>query len=155
RLDALYVQHERGAGPSRLDDAALSAYIRSIGESDQVFAWLLGELAAQIGGTQPLSLEPRPLRPARLADLYWLTHLMPLETRSLRRPLPARGFESEIEELFLSVPDITQNRWLDIAAEVAFCLQAAGEGDSREVTELLSSLAANQDAAGQVHDPSA
>src|SRR5262249_36245239 len=101
RLDAIYVQHERGAGGARLDDAALTRYIRSIAESDPVFAWLLGELAAQIGGTQPLVLERRPLRhAARIADLYWLTHLFLLETRYFRRPLPAHGFEAEIEELF-------------------------------------------------------
>src|SRR5262249_22982421 len=29
RLDALYIQHERAAGTARLDDAALSRYIRS------------------------------------------------------------------------------------------------------------------------------
>jgi len=143
------------APPISLDDAGLGGYIRSIAETDGVFAWLLGELASQIGGTQPLSLEPRPFRHERLPDLYWLTHLFLLETRYLRRPLPARGFESELEELFLAVPEIRTQRWLDIAAEVAFCLQAAGETDSHEHVLLLECLAEHQEASGQVRDPSA
>ena len=150
RLDAIYVARERGlAAP--LDGPALSRYVQDIASAHGLFAWLIGAEAALVGGPTPHSFPPRPFRArSRLADLYWLTHLVLLDTRFLRRPLDASLWAAEIEEMFLAVPWVGAERHLDIAAELAFCLEAAGETATGETRALLALLAAHQADDGRI-----
>jgi D-amino peptidase len=118
-----------------------------------VFAWLMGEIAHQIGLPGRLSLPPRAFRRRhRLVDVLWLTHLFLLETRYLRRPLPA-GWGGMTEELVLAVPYLLRDGHLDPAGEVALCLVAAGEDRAPEREVILSALAAHQQPDGSVSEP--
>lgn len=153
RLDALYVAHEHGI-PRSIDHAELQRYIVSLTSSQPLFAWLLSELAAQMGVARTITFPVRPLRHrARLPDLYWLTHEVLLETRYLSLPLPTRGWEVRTEELALAVPELVAEARADLAAEVAICLQAAGEGDSAEHARVVAMLAKLQEPSGRVIDP--
>jgi uncharacterized protein DUF6895 len=73
--------------------------------------------------------------------------------RYLHRPLPRAGWESRIEELFLATPFVAAHALLDLAAEICFCLEIAGEGRSPELRELLALLAAHQQPDGRVVEP--
>jgi D-amino peptidase len=151
RLDAVYVLRERGRAAT-VDSAELERCISAVFERDPIWGWLLGELAHQLGLPGRVSLaDPRPLRRThRLADLYWLTHLFLLETRYLRRPLPRSGFESMTEELLLAAPAVVAQHELDLAAELAFCMVAAGEAHAPERAHVLDALARAQAADGTV-----
>jgi len=76
-----------------------------------------------------------------------------LSTDYLRRPL-APGLEAEIEELTLAVPEVLAEERIDLAAEIALALQAAGEVEIAEHHDLLARLAARQHPDGSVADPS-
>jgi D-amino peptidase len=150
RLDAAYVCAERGVPHRRLD--GLPAYVRTIHVGAPLFAWLLWEIGRQIGLCPRVQFPTRPLRPARIADLYWLTHLFLLETRYLRRRFEPAGWGSEIEELLLATPETLANGWIDLVGELAICLQLAGEDDSAEHGRLLAALLAAQHADGAILD---
>ena len=99
RLDGIYLLAERGT-PREVDAWALRQYVRGVAQGGEaIWAWLMAELMAQLGWVRPVTYPPRALRDWRLADLYWATHLFLLETRYLRKPLPATGFETLVEEL--------------------------------------------------------
>jgi D-amino peptidase len=152
RMDAAYVRAERG-GPARLD--RVQPYVRSIGQKNTLAAWLIWEMGVQIGLCPPSKVPPRPLRPyARVQDLYWLTHLFFLAIRYGARPFDPTGWEAETEELLLAVPWVLAEQRLDLAAEIAVCLQLSGERDSREHGAILSALLAAQRDDGAVIDPS-
>jgi D-amino peptidase len=158
RLDALYVAHERGAGRAPGPDGAqLAAYVRDLVGRNAVFAWLMGEIAHQIGLPGRLSLRPRPFRRRhRMVDVLWITHLFLLETRYLQRKLssgPSSGWGCMTEELLLAVPFLLRDGHLDAAGEVALCLVAAGEGRAAERAVVLSALAAHQQPDGSVAEP--
>jgi D-amino peptidase len=150
RLDGAYVRASRGLAHSRFPE--LRDYARSIGDQDPTMAWLLWQMATQAGWCEPIAFPERALRRySRNLDLYWLTHLYLLATRYLRAPLPA-GWTSDTEELLLAAPELIATRHLDLAAEVAVCLQLAGEDDSDEHRALLRALADGQEPDGTIHD---
>jgi D-amino peptidase len=153
RVDAGYVRFERGLGHPRLD--ALPAYVRAIHVQNPLYAWLLWELGQQIGVCPRVQFPTRPLRRARLPDLYWLTHLFLLETRYLRRRFDPADWASEIEELFLATPEALARGWIDVGAELAMCLQLAGEDDTLEHGRLIAALLAAQRDDGVVIDAQA
>jgi D-amino peptidase len=157
RVDAAWLAHERGLEGPGPDTASLSRYLRALAlDGQDIFAWLLGEMAHQAGLCERPPIEGRPLRErARREDLFWLTHRFLLRTRFLRRALPARGCEAEIEELLLAAPFVLAGGQGDLAAQVAFCLQRAWEGTSAEHRALLRFLADQQREDGSVPDPSA
>jgi D-amino peptidase len=149
RLDAVYVLHERGS-PVRPDGDALARYIVAWRDRDPLHAWLMGELGRQIGLPPPPPPE-RPFRPDhRIRDLYRVTHLFLLATRYLRHPLPATSWESFTEQLLLAAPVLVEQGFLDLAAEVAICLQLAGEDHAPERSRILAALAVHQRADGSV-----
>jgi len=146
RLDALYL------APRAFDVDEVARYVVWLaGAAPPVWAWLMAELLAQMGHARPVRLPAR--QPARDADLYALTHLPLLSTDYLRRPL-APGLEAEIEELTLAVPEVLAEERIDLAAEIALALQAAGEVEIAEHHDLLARLAARQHPDGSVADPS-
>ncbi len=154
RLDAIYVLHERGH-PAPVDGDQLARFASTTRSSNVPFAWLLGEIAHQIGLPGRLALPPRPYRRGmRIIDLFWVTHQILLETRYLRKPLPARGWETATEELLLATPFVVENGHLDLAAQLCFCLTTAGEGRAPERERLLASLASHQNSRGEVIEDS-
>ena len=154
RVDALYLAAERGADRA-FDVNGLARYLRRIVTTEPLFAWLLDEMAAQLGRTRTLALPERALRAvSRAHDLYWLTHLYLLATRYLRRPLPRRGWETRTEELCLATPFVASGLRTDLGAEVALCLQLAGEEETGEHRRLLALLRDHQQPDGRVADPS-
>jgi D-amino peptidase len=153
RLDSIYVQRERSI-EAPVDAQALADYIRRLAPAQPLFAWLMSELAAQIGVPRPVTFPPRPLRMrSRLADLYWLTHEFLLDTRYLRRALPRRGWESRVEELCLAVPELVQQQRVDVVGEIALCLQLAGEHATAEHAEIVDFLRRHQEPGGRTVDP--
>jgi hypothetical protein len=156
RLDALYLRRLRGGGRADVDEAALASCVQAIAEADLLYGWLLAELAAASGLRRPLSAPPRALRrQSRAHDLYWLTHLFLLATDYLARRLPATGWESEIEELLAGATYAVESEQVDLAAEIAVCLQLAGEEAAADNREILALLARYQQRDGSVQDPSA
>jgi D-amino peptidase len=154
RVDALYLGHHHGAARAG-DTLGLTAYVRSVAEAAPIFAWLLGELMADLGLARPVILPERALRAkSRLHDLYWLTHLYLLDTRYLARPLAPAAWETRTEELLLATPWALAGRRMDVAAEIAICLQLAGEGETAEHHRILGALRAGQHPDGRVADPS-
>lgn len=153
RLDGLYVRSERGEACA-IDSESFAACLSSLMERGEVLhAWLLAEIAAQLGVEARPALPPRYFRHGdRLRDLYWLTHLFLLKTRYLRCPLPPHALGAEIEELFLATGWVVEQGLADLAAELAFCLQSAGEHRSREHRSLLGFLSRRQSADGTIAD---
>jgi D-amino peptidase len=141
RVDAAYL-----AGGD-LDPAELAA---CLGRLHPLYAWLLCEIARQLGAAVP---DLPPFRPrSRVEDLYLETHRILLETRYLRRPLPTWP---PVERLVLAAPWVRAGRHVDLAAELCFCMQAAGEAACSEHADLIALVAAHQGEGGLVSDPSA
>ncbi len=156
RLDALYLRSLRGHAPlGSVDTQALRDYVMfGSFASGRLWGWLMSELAGRAGLLPRPHPSPRVLRQTRRADdLYWVTHLFLLQTDYLARPLPKDVLLAEREELLLACDWLVRTRQVDLAAEVAFCLQAADEHDTAEHRALLSLLAQNQRRDGTVEDP--
>ncbi len=155
RLDALYVRRERGLPAGRVNRAELARYVVWVGATyGPLPGWLLAELACAFGGKAPALRGTRPLRPShRVEDLYWTTHLFLLETRYLRRPLAEGRLERETEELLLATPWVVEQGLVDLAAEVAFCLQVAGEASSAEHGAALALVVRSQGHGGAIVEP--
>jgi hypothetical protein len=154
RLDALYVSSVHGV-PRPFSTAGACAYAAWLArDAPAIWAWLFVEILALLGVDRPLRVPPRAMRDERTADLYWLTHLVLLETHYLRAPPVPGRLDAAIEELLLATPEVLAGRQIDLAAEIALCLQATGEAQTAEHRALLDLLSAHQDAAGRVVDPS-
>ncbi len=154
RVDACYVRRERGLAHPLPDPFAFKGYLEHLdAEGYGTHAWLLGELLAACGLDARLPFPERALRPhSRILDMYWLTHLYLLDTRYLRRPLTHPEAAGWTEELLLAVPWLIAHSHLDLGAEVAFCLQLAGEEGSGGHHALLEALARHQREDGRVLD---
>lgn len=156
RLDAWYLLRERGMEGPVPDPQQLSAcLLRMQQEGDGLYAWLLSEMAVSQGLDLPVPVPMPGQRPgARLERLYVLTHRLLLDSRFLSRPLPESGLETETEALLLAVPWVVAQGHVDLAAEMAFCLQLAGELDCREHGQLLQRVIAAQAEDGTIVDTS-
>lgn len=154
RADACYVRQERGLSHPMPDPFALQRYLKHLDtEGFGMHAWLIGELYAALQLDARLSIPERAFRSqSRILDTYWLTHLYLLDTRYLRRPLADPRASAWTEELLLAVPWLIAQRHADLGAEVAFCLQLAGEAGSGGHRALMEALAALQRADGRVLD---
>lgn len=143
RVDACYVRRERGLAHPPPDPFAFRRYLEHLdAEGYGPHAWLMGELLAACGLDARLPFPERAMRPhSRILDLYWLTHLYLLDTRYLRAPLKHPEAAGWTEELLLSVPWLLSQGHVDLAGEVAFCLQLAGEEDSGGCEALMAALA--------------
>ncbi len=139
RVDAWYVRRERGLPHAPLEPSALRAYLESIDdEGHGIHAWLLGEMAASCGLDVRLLVPERAYRDmSHLVDLYWLTHLYLLDTHYLRAPLRDSRAAAWTEELLVATPWLVEQGHVDLAAEVAFCLQCAGEAGGGAHEALL------------------
>ncbi|HEX8825843.1 MAG TPA: hypothetical protein VF794_38385, partial [Archangium sp.] len=152
RVDAWFVRRERGLPHAPLDPPVLRAYLEHLDtEGHGIYAWLLGEIAASCGLDVRLSIPERALRGvSRLADLYWLTHLYLLDTRYLRTPPRDSRAVAWTEELLVATPSIVDQGQVDLAAEVAFCLQCVDEVGGGAHEALLSLLIAHQQSDGRL-----
>lgn len=152
RVDAWYVRRERGLPHAPLEPHVLRAYLEHLdGEGDGLYAWLLGEMAATCGLDVRLSIPERAFRDAsRLVDLYWLTHLYLLDTRYLRHPPSNPGATGWTEELLVATPWVVEQGNVDLAAELAFCLQCDGEAGGGAHESLLALIAEHQQPEGDL-----
>jgi D-amino peptidase len=154
RVDAWYICHVRGLESSAPPDEDLRRYLEFLdAEGYPIYAWLLGELALTCGVDVRLPALERPQRgDAFPADLYWLTHLFLLDTHYLHRPLSDARAPEWIEELLLAVPRLIAEGQADLAAEVALCLQCAGEAGGAVHEALLELIIRRQQPGGEVKD---
>lgn len=155
RLDGLYLLRLRGLPAASPAPDELCRYVEGVLQvRGKLWGWLFAELSRAIGVEPPFSLE-RACRDgsSRLEDLYWLTHLFLLQTGYLRSPLAPGTLAAETEELLLAAPWAVEQGSVDVAAELAFCLQAAGERQSPEHSALLALLAREQRADGSMKTP--
>ncbi|MGZ3461333.1 MAG: hypothetical protein ACXU86_22815, partial [Archangium sp.] len=137
-----------------LEPHLLRAYLEHLeAEGHRLHAWLLGEMAATCGLDVRLSLPERALRDmSRLADLYWLTHLYLLDTRYLRAAPKNPNVAPWTEELLVATPWVVEQGHVELAAELAFCLQCAGEAGGGAHEALLALLAGRQHPEGHLED---
>jgi D-amino peptidase len=154
RVDAWYVRRERGLPHAPLEPSVLRAYLESLdAEGHGLHAWLLGEMAASCGLDVRLPVPERAYRDvSRLVDLYWLTHLYLLDTRYLRAPLRDARAEAWTEELLVATPWLVAQGHVDLAAEVAFCLQCAGEAGGGAHEALLALLVTHSRSEGALSE---
>ncbi|MCY1073510.1 M55 family metallopeptidase [Archangium lansingense] len=154
RVDAWYVRRERGLSHAPLEPYLLRSYLEHLdGEGHGLHAWLLGEMAASRGLDVRLSIPARAMREAsRVADLYWLTHLYLLDTRYLRAAPSHPDAVVWTEELLVATPWVVEQANVDLAAELAFCLQCVGEAGGGAHEALLSLLVEHQQPDGCMED---
>lgn len=151
RVDAWYVRRERGLPHAPLEPHVLRAYLEHLdAENYSLHAWLLGEMAASCGLDVRLSIPERAFRDTRLVDLYWLTHLYLLDTRYLRQPLGHPSATGWTEELLVATPWVMEQGNVDLAAELAFCLQCGGEAGGGAHAALLRMIAEHQQPEGDL-----
>lgn len=150
RVDAWFVRHERSLPNRSLEPAALRAYLEHLDDTGSgMHAWLLGEIVALCGVDVRLPIAPRALRElSRLMDLYWLTHLYLLDSRYLRLPVRAPDAGTWTEDLREALPWVLEQGNVDLAGELAFCLQCVGEVRGAPHAALLSFLAEQQEPGG-------
>jgi D-amino peptidase len=156
RIDAWYILRERGLPCEPADREELRQYIEHLHALEMhAHAWMLGEMAATQGVDVRLAYPWRPYRQrSRLVDLYWLTHEFLFATHYMRLPLSVTGWESRIEELFMATPWLIEHGHVDLAAEVALCLQMVGEQASIRHRQLVEFLLSRQREDGVLLDGS-
>jgi D-amino peptidase len=154
RVDAWYVRHMRGLESSAPPAEELRRYLELLeAEGLSIYAWLLGELALACGVDVRLPHLERPQRGDSFpADLYWLTHLFLVDTHYLHRPLSDARAPEWTEELLLAAPRLIAEGQADLGAEVALCLQCAGEVGGGVHEALLELILRRQQPGGEVTD---
>lgn len=157
RVDACFVRHERGAVGPALDGEELGAMLwRLVISGDRIHAFILGEMAALLGVDARIPLGVRPYRGNdRTEDLYWLTHVLLIASRYLAEPACRNELAGPIAELSEAVPWVLESQQVDLAAELAICLQLVGEHRTPEHHALLALLESHTGSDGLVRDPSA
>jgi D-amino peptidase len=154
RVDAWYVRHMRGLESAAPPAEELHRYLKLLeAEGLSIYAWLMGELALACGVDVRLpSVERPPRGDSFLVDLYWLTHLFLVDTHYLHRPLSDARAPEWVEELLLTAPRLIAEGQADLAAEVALCLQCAGEAGGGAHEALLELVLRRQQPGGEVKD---
>lgn len=154
RLDAVYIRHQRNLAPALPDRSEFERYVLHLDETgDSIYSWLLCELMKPCGLLLPIVFPDRPFKPhSRPLDLYQVTHLYLLDTHYLRAPLRSPEAPSWTQDLLEAGPWLLEQRHLDLAAEVAFCLEAAGETGSEACQLILDALVQAQQPDGSVTD---
>lgn len=159
RVDAWYLRRLRGLPQEAPDAKGLAKALQHLVDSDDViYAWLLGELGAKAGVDVRVFLpagvdDERHFRGAsRLHDLYWVTHLVLLDTDYFARPLAHAGATGWLAALLAGIPWALEARAWDVGAELLFCLAFAGETHAAAFDALLSALAEALEADGAITD---
>ena len=156
RVDAWFIRNRRGLPCTEPDPQEFSAYLHHLdAHGYALHAWLLGEMAAYVGLDARLRYPPRMYRGgSRLWDLYWLTHEFFLATDYMRQPARVRAWATQLEELAMATPWAIEKGHADLAAELALCMQMAGEYASPRHHDLLAFLRSAQGADGVLFDGS-
>ena len=154
-LDAAYALKRHHRPPMALPSVeVLTKHLEALLEKEgQMWPWLMAATARGLGLPIGLRFPVRPYRgEMREADVYWLTHELLLMCDFFAVPLRPDGLESRAEELFLAVPWLLSQDLLDVAAEVAWCLQLLGEDESFEHAAILRALRLRQASDGSVQE---
>jgi len=154
RVDAVYILRERKLPAVLPEPTAFMRYLQHLDEQGAgIYAWLMGELMKACGLTVPFVFPERPFKSvSRMLDIYWVTHLYLLDTHYLRAPLRSPDAREWTEDLLASASWLLEERRFDLAAEVAVCLQVAGEAGSDAHREILDALVRVQQPDGSVLD---
>lgn len=156
RLDVALVRRLHGLPgdpPDPADTTALVEGVRRLGWP--LLAWLLAELARAVGVDLPRPAAPIACRrTAPVAYLYYLTHVVLLQTGYLHHRRPRGGLSrTQLTRLGRWVPEVAAAGRVDLAAEVAFSLQAAGCPDEA-AAPALALICRQVTDVGCVPDPS-
>lgn len=154
RVDAVYILRERKLPAVLPEPTAFMRYLQHLDEQGAgIYAWLMGELMKACGLTVPFVFPERPFKSvSRMLDIYWVTHLYLLDTHYLRAPLRSPDAREWTEDLLASASWLLEERRFDLAAEVAVCLQVAGEAGSDAHRMILDALVRAQQPDGSVLD---
>jgi D-amino peptidase len=154
RVDAVYILHERNLPAALPEPTAFMRYLQHLDQQGAgIYAWLMGELMKACGLTVPFVFPERPFKSlSRMLDIYWVTHLYLLDTHYLRAPLRSPDAPQWTEDLLASASWLVEEQRFDLAAEVAVCLQVAGEAGSDAHRMLLDALVRAQQPDGRVRD---
>lgn len=134
RLDALYFRALHGL-PRREVSGDLQALVDRVSDDSILVAWLLAELA------QALDLDVNGPEPEGLSGAeraYWRTHQVLLWTSYLRDPLPEDTPEEVLAELDQALAMRLVMGDIDPAAEMIFCLTAAGRSIPAAYVDVLA-----------------
>lgn len=104
-----------------------------------VFVWTLATMALQLGVQPGIALPNRRAVGGSLPrhhDLYWLTHLFLVESRLLHAPMNGPRL-AETDELETGASWVVEGGFVDLAAEMATCLQATGRFTTEAHQRLL------------------
>jgi hypothetical protein len=155
RIDAAYVLHQRAGVSCGLQAEELKALLRSLAESgDTLHAWVLGEMAAQMGIDRRVIVEARWFQGrSQVHDLYWCTHRVLLASRFLHVALRHKDWSSELDTCVLAGPWIEETENIDLAGEVLFCIQHCAAEPSGLYGRLLEWLVSCQRADGSFGAP--
>jgi hypothetical protein len=146
-VDAWYLRHVYRLPHAPPDRDAFADALRALDADDQLlYAWLLGELGAKCGLDVRVPLErPRPfVNVSRLHDGYWLTHLVLLDTDYLTRPVSHPDAPDWADALANFAPWLAKHGNLDLAGEVALCLDVLGR-DPTPVLRLVQAAPPGDD----------
>ncbi|MDP3503891.1 MAG: hypothetical protein Q8S33_26370 [Myxococcales bacterium] len=134
RLDAHYFRALYGLENPPLPVADVRAAVAGVTEQSVLAGWLLAELAGALGVDVEV---PDPSGLTGMERTYWRTHQILLWTSYLRDPLETEGADEALDELALALPVRLAWGEIDPAAEIIFCLQAAGRVVDPEFLERL------------------
>jgi D-amino peptidase len=137
RVDAWYVCRERRAPGSGIHPReAQEAIDMLLWRGHALYAWLVTRLLRQGGSPGILPMEDPALDDPLLA-IYFDTHRVLLATRYLRTPPEGGDLEAVVARLRRATPGVVERRQVDLGAEIAFALQAAGGTAAPEHAALV------------------
>jgi hypothetical protein len=159
-IDIWYVLRERNFVSPAPNKEDFKAYLDDLllKKGEIKFAWLLGEMAYLIGLDVRLDYLKRDYRFFKdhlneFDYIYWLTHKFLIGTRYLQCSIPSFGFSSVTTELLSKVPWVIEEGSLDLAAEVAICLNLTQKANTLEYKSLVRMIVDNVNEDGSVIDP--
>lgn len=159
-IDVWYVLREQGIISPAPNKEAFKKYLESLlaKQGEIKYAWLLGEMAYLLGLDVRVDYLKRDYKFFKdtLSDIdyiYWLTHKVLLGTKYLQSPIPSFGFASVTTELLDVVKWVVKEGSLDLAAEVAICLDLCKKTDTLEYKSLIRMVVDNIREDGSLVDP--
>lgn len=146
-VDVWYVFEKHNIVLNKISKKQIASFLDFLlTKNDLMYAWLIGEIIYLLGIDVRLDFfneNPRPYKEKnKIYDTYWLTHLIFLHTDYLHNKL-GDLLALEILELLGATDWIIATKNLDLAAEVAICLDIAKKNDSQAYKQLISLLLTN------------
>lgn len=140
-VDIWYVAEQRNIKTFNINliTSCFEKHPHSLYDGELMYSWLIKEMIYLVKAkTTKIDKRYRPYKNKnKIYDLYWITHLIFLETNYFKKTLDYKSFSLEILELLGACDFLVCTKNMDLAAEVAICLDLAEKSNTKEYNSII------------------